>query len=77
MVLTNYTIDLDQEFLNRTVRRWAAPIQGRRIGTDPSQGYIWWVRDIDSEDADQFGHRLPQRLPRAPQQPEHTETAKY
>ena len=67
--LTNYPVDLNQKLLDRAVRQWARPVYGGRIGSDTGQRYIGRIGDVDAENVDQFGDRLPKCLPCPSHQP--------
>lgn len=61
-MLTDHAVDLYQELLHRLVRMRSCPIDSRLIDTDTSEHDIWCIRNVDAENADEFGHGLPQGL---------------
>lgn len=61
-MLTNNAVDLDQEFLHWFVRMRPGPIHSRLVDTDASEHDVWCIRDVDAEDADEFGDGFPEGL---------------
>lgn len=61
-MLTNYAVDLDQELLHGFIGVRPGPVHSRLVDTDASEHDIWCIRDVDAEDANEFGNGFPEGL---------------
>lgn len=68
-MLTDYTVDLDQELLYGLVRRRPSPVDCSLVDAYPSKHHIRGVWDIDTEDANELGYGCPKRLESSSHEP--------
>lgn len=68
-MLTDYAVHLYEKLLHRLVGVWACPVHRRLVDTDASKHNIRCIRNVDAEDADEFGYWLPEGLDGASYQP--------